>query len=278
MNRKEYILKLKEAKSKIDRILLMESEEATNRIFTNFLNKSKSDSDEIDKKTKDIIRIIGQDKFNQAVNAGVNEFKKKLGSLTNMSKSVNKGSDSVLIESIEKGSDIIYDIVGLVIDNIYYLLTGTKLKDETEKTFSARKVTMLSFCPAVFNSVVYQVLDSFLKFSFDKYSKIMTYCCCISAPLSEEYCKQAALRISTKKGYTYTAAFAGLEALDYILKYYKWMGPKILSKRLVAFMFHMSTAFAQKSIMNVTDGKLRSFAFIIGCLLHAAYNYSAIHQ
>lgn len=274
MNRLEYINKLKDTQSRLDALILLESivdndelSAQDNEIGNKFLSKTEQDYNNIKSVEEQIKAKIGASVYNKAVNIGLKALKKKIMAIEIDAKKASEDLDNKdkLFYYMERGSDIIYQCLEATVGSIYLLFTHRELKDETPETFSSFTLTL---CPTICNSIASILLMQY--FGFMKGLKLLTV---LVAPLTEEYCKQVALRIGgATTGLKYTAVFSGIEAADYVLRLYKYVGPRIFLYRFVAIMLHFTTTLVQHAVTEVTEKKLKSFAFLVGVMIHSLYN------
>ena len=272
MNRNEYIDKLKETQVKLDGLILLESIEDNmsaqdNEIGNKFLSKTEQDYNNIRSVEESIKAKIGASLYNRAVNAGLKALKKKIMSIEVETKKASNELDNKdkLFYYMEKGADLIYQCLEATVGAVYLLFTHRELKDETPDHFSAFTLTL---CPTICNSVASLLLMQY--FGYQKGFKMLAV---LIAPLTEEYCKQVALRIGGfQTGMEYTMVFSGIEAADYVLRLYRFIGPRIFLYRFVAIILHLTTTLVQYTTTELSEKKLKSFAFLVGVMIHSLYN------
>lgn len=270
MNKSEYINKLKETSIKLDGLILMESLNESDEnieIGNKFLTKSEQDYNNIKAIEESVKAKIGTSVYNRAVNAGLKALKKKIMSVELETKKASKELDNKdkLLYYIERASDLIYQCLDSTVGAVYTLFTRREIKNETPETLS---YVVLSLCPDICNSIASILLTQY--FGYQKGYKMLSV---LIAPLTEEYCKQVALRIGgSQSGMKYTMVFSGMEAADYVIKLYKFVGPRIFLYRFVAIIMHLSTTLIQHTTTVISGGKIRSFAFLVGAMTHSLYN------
>ena len=279
MNRELYIKNLNMIRYELSKSMLLESQDNRKALET-VISKSNNDIKVIKDIEDKTISYIGESKFKEAVNYGYKKVQGKINNIKNSIKNLaKKENESSIITGIETVSEMVFDASKFLISAIYEYVIGIPIEYTQEFTLDN---VLLFCCVGVANTIWFRILLLFLPGAdlfngMDSKSKVFRRLgACVIAPLNEEAAKSIALRISAKTGYKYSLSFGLLESVHYVIMQFRAYGWKIFLLRLIPLVMHLTTTLAQHIVIRISNNELKSFGFIIGCILHAVYNYYAI--
>jgi len=258
-------------KSISEKISLMESEIILESISDTFSSKLQKDVNRLKEKEQEIKKQLG-DKYDEALKVGTEEAYRQLSKIKTGIKSLMENKSPNLLEKL---SEYLFLTIGLVVGSVYKVLSGSKLSEETPKTFY---VHGLFASVLITNTSIAMAMEGLLRRRYSRTSITILFSCFV-APLTEEYAKRAALNISDESGDLYTKYFASLEAIIYIVQFAPQAGiGTAFLMRIPPFIMHLFTTKLQKYITSINSQELRYISFLLAVVFHSVYNIVVIEM
>jgi hypothetical protein len=190
-------------------------------------------------------------------------------------KSEAKKTLSYIKSQQEKGADP--KVVAKTITDKLAKKIINKVKVNTGLSISEKLLTsiILFSCVYFVNTFLHGLAGAFLS-----PMAALLFLACIVAPLTEEYAKRLALLNDFP--FLYTGLFAGAEAIIYISALTAAGMPLVTAiiTRAIAWMFHMTTVYVQKSYhdkaIEEQDEDKSKMGFYIALAMHSLWNFTSI--
>jgi len=277
MQKKKIIKQLRNTINKIDRLVLLESSYR----FMQVKDINKNYEGVVDKLNQYKINdsIINQLSF-KLTNRFKNKFNQKFLKLIksfSIARKENKKIKNVLV--IEEYEGILSQFVSFFFE-FFETIFGILLK--TVRTFTLfSNNTLLLIASLLFMLIVTQMIVSNLitliimeLFKSQSIYEILKLSRIISilfiAPITEEWCKNKAIRLNI--AYQYTTIFAGTEFLLFMRKLSGTVSTEqAIKMRIPAIILHFLTTKFQKDLIDI-DLENKSVAFILAVFMHFSSN------